>query len=163
MVRRPEPVRSCGGFTLAEILVVATALGILLTLLVPAFSRTGRRERLLGCISNLKALHAGQQAYYAVEGADRSLRGTGLWNTLVGTGHLAPEALSCPLVEDPDECTYLGPAREVPGMDPNSLLACDDRRNHGEGRTGGNLLYASGRILTDHGKAWREGVRALIR
>lgn len=162
MGREPS-IRRLGGFTLAEVLVVVTALGILLTLLVPALARSGRREKLLGCISNLKALHAGQKAYYAIEGADRSLRGTGLWNSLVGTGHVSPEALLCPLVEDPRECSYLGPAREVPGMDPNSLLACDDYRNHGTGKSGGNLLYASGRILTDHGSIWRGGVRALIR
>ena len=59
--RRPRAIRA--GFTLTELLVCVTILGVLAALLVPTFARVSEKARLTICTSNLRTLGAGLAAY----------------------------------------------------------------------------------------------------
>ena len=60
----PFPVRrSRAGFTLIEMLVVIAIIGILASLLLPAFAQAKERARVAKCLSNLKQIGFAIQTY----------------------------------------------------------------------------------------------------
>jgi len=66
--RRP-PRRSCGGFTLVELLVVITIIGILVSLLLPAVQSAREAARQTQCRNNLKQLALACRTYESQHGA----------------------------------------------------------------------------------------------
>lgn len=56
-------LRSSRAFTLIELVVIVGILMALIALLMPAFAKARRQARIVGCLSNLRALHVAFVAY----------------------------------------------------------------------------------------------------
>lgn len=58
-----KSVRSCAGFTLAEIMIVVAIIGLLSAIAVPNFAKARRSARVKACIGNLKAIEAAKHLW----------------------------------------------------------------------------------------------------
>jgi type IV pilus assembly protein PilA len=56
MKRRIRNTKSTGGFTLLEIMIVVSIIGLLATLAIPAFIKARTRSVTTGCINNLRLI-----------------------------------------------------------------------------------------------------------
>lgn len=142
------------GVTLVEWTVVIVALGVVFSLLVPAFARASRQGKVVSCRANLQELYRTQAAL--PKGAPAPL-GKAFWTRLD-----AKPFLRCPLAAGsaPTGCDYLGPASDPAGLGEKEPLGCDDMENHGpQGREGGNVLLKSGEVMTDSFQLWASATR----
>jgi hypothetical protein len=149
------------GITLAEVLVGAVAVVLLLAILLPVWVRAARYDGLKACIGNLQALHRAQSGLASPEAHPL---GSAYWTRLLDAKPplVAPSALLCPLAAPVAGriCEYRGPARPVGPLDAAAVIGCDDEHNHGEhGQKGGNILRKSGVVVTDQGGVWRDALQ----
>src|SRR5262252_2703692 len=103
------------GWTLVELMVVVVLVAVVVALLVPAFARSSRQEKVEACAANLKALHQAQQAYYAASHVSPDL-GRGYWEKLMKMSPplLQPQTLLCPVFgrEAEEPVQYMGPTSD---------------------------------------------------
>ena len=145
-----------------EIVAGITILGIVTSLLVPAFLHGSRHNKILACEAHLQTLHRAQAAAPAAGPLDI---GRAYWTRLTKSTPplVTAEVLRCPFVEAPDApaCQYFGPAGAVSKLDPKDPIGCDMELNHSEdGKQGGNVLLKSGEVVTDHTGVWGSAARA---
>ena len=154
--------RRDAGITIVEVAAAITIVGIIVALLVPAWMRSARFEKVLACQGNLRALHhAASQA--PPPGADEL--GRAYWVRLTKTSPplVAAETLRCPLVHHPDApaCQYFGPPSDPAKLDAKDPVGCDFPLSHSEdGGQGGNILLKSGEVVTDHTGIWGGATRS---
>lgn len=152
--------RRDAGITIVEVTAAITIVGIVIALLVPAWVRSARFDKVLGCQGNLRTLH---QAKAAPPGPDEF--GGAYWVRLTKTSPplVAADALRCPLFQLPDApaCQYLGPAADPSKLDAKDPLGSDLEHNHSsDGKQGGNVLLNSGEVVTDHTGIWGGATRS---
>ena len=147
-----------GGFTLVELLVVITIIGILAALLLPQIAKAIRNARVTACSTNLKSLWQSQMNYANQYGRPNGIMptetGSAFWLKLQRTPKPMIdrwEPFFCPLVsENPEEgkTSYRGPSKNVNRMEDKYPVGADQNQpenNHGEGE-GGNVLTKMGDI-----------------
>lgn len=148
--------RRLGGFTLIEILVGLVAIAIVVALLVPAFGRVRRQERVVLCAAHLRTLHQASDSYYGKTVATRSTElGIPFWAALAKTTPplVLPDTLRCPLNQEEGApvIQYLGPAADPRLMVKDDPIGCDLDWNHSlSGKEGGNVLLRSGAVMNDN-------------
>jgi hypothetical protein len=154
--------RRDAGITIVEVAAAVTLVGIVLALLLPAWVRSARFEKVLACQENLRALHHASSTAPA-PGADHL--GSAYWVRLTKTSPplVSEKTLRCPLVQQPEapECQYLGPASDPAKSEAKEPIGCDATHNHSEdGGQGGNVLLKSGEVVTDHTGIWLGATRS---
>lgn len=152
IARRPSRE---SGLTLAEVFVGAMALIVVLAVLIPVGVRSSRLDAIRRCADNLRTLH---RAAAAAPDAAAAPLGSAYWTRLA----VDPSTRHCPLATPVPgrSIDYLGPARPVGPLGPDSAVGCDDAENHGEhGKQGGNILRKSGAVVTDGGPVWWEAIK----
>lgn len=150
-----KSIQSRYGFTLVEVLLVVVVLTILLALILPAFGRARRQERVELCAAHLKTLHQAQLSHYARAAVAAPELGGAYWGNLGKTSPplVQPETLTCPLdsAETPEPIQYLGPAVDPRTQAKDVPIGCDRPVNHSDsGREGGNVLMKSGSVVNDN-------------
>ena len=150
-----------GGVTIVEVTAAITIVGIVISLLIPACSRSARFDKVLACQGNLKSLHQAQRKA-APPGPDEF--GSAYWVRLTKTSPplVAASALRCPLQGAPESpaCHYLGPSKDPAGADAKDPIGCDLPHNHSaDEKQGGNVLMKSGEVVTDHTGIWGGALR----
>ncbi|MDP8258006.1 MAG: prepilin-type N-terminal cleavage/methylation domain-containing protein [Candidatus Aadella gelida] len=80
------------GFTLVEIMIVVSIMGVLLVVAIPNFTKSRQRTHLYACISNLKGIDNAKEIW-AMESGTGAI-GTPSWSDLV-PDYLSSEP-SCP-------------------------------------------------------------------
>lgn len=149
------------GVTLVEVAAAVTLVGILLALLIPAWMRGRRFEKVLACEGHFHALYTAQAKAPA---AGPTELGSQYWVRLTKSAPplVESDSLRCPLA-DPLEspaCQYLGPAINPAQASPKEPIGCDLEHNHSEdGKEGGNVLMKSGEVVTDHTGVWINALR----
>lgn len=100
------------GFTLIEVLVVASIISLLIAVLLPSLSRARERARMATCLSNLRMLGTAQ-VMYANDGKDKlpnanrpqtlddEERNTAVAQSLLRKYLKAPAVFHCPADRDP--------------------------------------------------------------
>lgn len=154
--------RRDAGITIVEVTAAITIVGIVIALLIPAWSRSARFDKVLGCQGHLRALYQAK-GKAAPPGPDDF--GGAYWVRLTKTSPplVAADVLRCPLLELPDApaCQYLGPAADPSKFDPKDPLGSDLERNHSsDGKQGGNVLLINGEVVTDHTGIWGGATRS---
>jgi hypothetical protein len=157
MMRRRD-----AGITLVEATAAITLVGIVLALLVPAFSHSSRIDDVMTCRAHLKTLYDAQVKAPAPGPKEF---GRAYWLRLAQSSPplVTADALRCPFVVAPDAppCHYYGPAEEVSKRADKDPIGCDMEHNHGEdGKKGGNILLKSGEVKTDHTGIWGTAIRS---
>jgi prepilin-type N-terminal cleavage/methylation domain-containing protein len=88
-IKRRTLVRDCkgqAGFTLIELIIVVTILGILTAILIPNFVRARSSSKLATCQLDLRNIAAGLELYYV---ENQSYPTTGGWDTtLIAGGYM---------------------------------------------------------------------------
>lgn len=153
--------RHDAGVTIVEITAAITVVGIAVALLIPAWIRSSRFDKVLACQGNLRTLHQAQ-AKAPPPGPEDF--GRAYWVRLTKTSPplVQPTALRCPLVHaaDAPPCQYLGPATDPSKFDGKDPIGCDMEYNHSaDGKQGGNVLLKSGEVVTDHTGIWGGATR----
>lgn len=109
-------VRNSAGFTLMELMIVVSIIGILLAIVMPNYSESVRKSRRADAMKELMELGAMQERFYAqnstytteIEGAD----GLNLERTITSEGYYRLKSEACP---DKDITTcYLLTATPMP-------------------------------------------------
>ena len=154
--------RRDAGITIVEVAAAITIVGIIVALLVPAWMRSARFEKVLACQGNLRTLHQAASKAPA-PGADEL--GRAYWVRLTKTSPplVSAETLRCPLVHHPEApaCQYFGPTSDPAKFDAKDPIGCDMPPNHSEdGGQGGNILLKSGEVVTDHTGIWLGATRS---
>jgi type II secretory pathway pseudopilin PulG len=154
-------MRRDAGITIVEVAAAMTIVGIVVALVIPAWTRSSRFEQVLECQARLKALHAASLKAPA-PAADQV--GGAYWVRLTKTTPplLDESALRCPLVHDPaaPACHYLGPATDPAKADAKDPIGSDRIFNHSsDEKQGGNVLLKNGSVVTDHTGTWGAAVR----
>lgn len=125
--------RGTRGFTLIEILVVVTIIGILATIGVLQFGRTRDQGFRAALISDLRSLALSQEIYYATHGSytatlgDLEFRNSeGNTITLVSGTGTGWSAWGTHFRTDPMRCAvFYGDATPVAPASDERLIACD--------------------------------------
>lgn len=127
------------GFTLAELAAAIVAAAILASLILPAWLRVRRNDRIRACSANLSALWKASK-----DGA--AAPGPAFWKAST------PALLLCPVkggaaAEGGD---YRGPAATIVSYGENDPVGADRPANHSHGgpSEGGNVLLKSGAVQT---------------
>lgn len=60
------------GFTLIELMIVVTVIGVLAAVAIPAYSRYVKRSRTAEALTNIRKIYDGEMAYYQDEHTDES-------------------------------------------------------------------------------------------
>lgn len=93
------------GFTLMEILVVVTIIGILAAIAVPSYIYAVDRGRQEACATNVQILITQVERYRLVEGKDIDQKGKSLVDFLKDEGYLAGQEIRCPFSSHDSEGT----------------------------------------------------------
>lgn len=147
------------GFTLVELLVVITIIGILASLLLPAIGRALRNSRVTKCASNLSQLYKSLYNYCNQYGGRYKLlpqeTGGEFWVKLQQTSpplidSSLSEIFACPLEGSPNAfgtADYRGPKTNInlPSSGDSDPIGADKVDNHGANE-GGNVVRRSGDI-----------------
>lgn len=154
-------MRRDAGITIVEVAAAVTLVGIVVALLVPAWSRSNRFDQVLACQQNLHTLHKAQLSAPA-PGPDQL--GGAYWVRLTKTSPPLVDAsrLRCPLVHaaDAPACQYLGPSRDPAGADAKDPIGSDLQLSHSpDEKQGGNVLLKSGAVVSDHTGIWGAATR----
>ncbi len=144
------------GITLVEIAAAVTLVAIVLALLVPVQMKAARYERLKLCQDHLHSMYVAQSQ--APQTKEQEI-GRAFWVRLTQTTPplVTPDVLKCPFVEEPNApfCQYYGPSGDISKVDAKDPIGADMDQNHSEDRKqGGNLLFKSGEVVTDHTNLW---------
>ena len=120
----PSRVRACAAFTVVELLVVITIIGLLLSLLLPAVQSAREASRRMQCMNNLKQIGLGLQNYESVH--RRFPKGgsgaVSLTNPTIRARHrLSWGASILPFIEQPS--VYEAINRHEPFIHPSNLAA----------------------------------------
>ncbi len=119
------------GFTLIELLVAILVVGIAGALLLPAWVRSIRNDKIARCLSNFQALGKAVEAHRAKHGSGPASTGAAFWSDLL------PGA-SCPF-----GAPYRGPAKAIEPLAGQVPIAADAVDGHGRG-AGGCVLLRDG-------------------
>ena len=63
-IAHPGPAPSCGGFSLIEVLVVLTVMGVLISLAAPSFQRSLEQSRADIAAANLRAIWSAERVHW---------------------------------------------------------------------------------------------------
>jgi hypothetical protein len=153
--------RRDAGITLVEATAAITLVGIVVALLVPAFTHSARTQQVIVCRGHLKTLY---EAQLKAPPASPKEFGRAYWMRLAQSTPPAvtQDALRCPLVGSPDAppCQYLGPVEDVSKRADKDPIGCDMERNHSDdSKKGGNILLKNGEVRTDHMGIWSTAIR----
>jgi len=146
------------GFTLVELLVVITIIGILAALLLPQIAKAIRSARVTACATNLRSLQQSMMNY-AIQygGAYKNMpsdTGGNFWLKLQNTPKPIIdryEVFICPIAGDdvgPGVVSYRGPHVNVNKMEDKDPIGADKNQpanNHGPGE-GGNVITKTGDV-----------------
>jgi prepilin-type N-terminal cleavage/methylation domain-containing protein/prepilin-type processing-associated H-X9-DG protein len=117
---RPQPRRPDRGFTLIEVLVVITIIGLLIALLLPAVQAAREAARRIQCANNLKQIGLALHSYHDVIGSLPWGQGPFGWNDWGAIALLLPHLERGPLYNSINFSPDLLPAR--PGCPANSTV-----------------------------------------
>ncbi|HOC05758.1 MAG: prepilin-type N-terminal cleavage/methylation domain-containing protein [Bacillota bacterium] len=92
-------LRSCKGFTLMEILVVVTIIGILAAIAIPSYINAVEQGRRDACAANVHILFAQVERYRLTEGRPVPVD-VDLVQFLKAKGYLTGEELQCPFASE---------------------------------------------------------------
>jgi hypothetical protein len=153
--------RRDAGITIVEVAAAVTLLAIAVALVVPAWHRSARFQKVLACQENLRALY---QARSKAPPPGVNDLGSAYWVRLTKTSPplVAAETLRCPLLHLPEApaCQYFGPASDPAKLDAKDPIGCDLPPSHSDdGSQGGNVLLNSGEVVTDHTGIWLGSTR----
>lgn len=161
---------SSSGFTLLEILTVMLVIGILATMLLPAFSYLKGRGEGIGCQSNLRSLYAAASAHVTDKGDWPQIPSTGTskppyaraWIRALREYGLAEQNWVCPTVQrmmkrpdllDPKNArvdylpTPFAPGARTPYKFSNHPWFMERGDVHGDGNL---VMLASGAVKSLH-------------
>ena len=95
--------RHRAGFTLVELMIVVSVIGILAAIAIPNYRNMAERARRGSCFSNQRNLAVGGTLYCADLGLGDAVIGSG---ALVDAGYCTPEMSECPSSPTPDFDDY---------------------------------------------------------
>ncbi len=151
---------------MVELLAAATAVLIVLVLVITALGAARRHEKVAACMDNLRQLHRAESSWESSHPGKPALLGKAYWLKLVKANPPLVEGkvLVCPLAPPTGEaegCAYLGPSGDVRGYAPSDPVGLDEESNHDEyRRQGGNILRKSGEVVNDNREAWWSALRS---
>ena len=120
-------LRNTYGFTLMEILVVITIIGILAAIAVPSYINSVDKGRQDACDANVQILITQVERYKLEKGKDINLGGQSLVDFLKREGYLTGQEIKCPFSNDEIQYKYtLNP-------DGDPIVICNHPRGEVDG------------------------------
>ena len=156
--------RALAGFSLIELLVVITIIGILISLLLPAVQAAREAARRLQCLNNLKqmglAIHNYHNAYQVFpKGGAGALSQIDTW-TSSWSAAILPGLDQLPLYESWNQSkSYLDVSNLIPGQTILPVFLCPSSQSRDYLRPNGDPPYSPSFARTDYGGNY--GERAL--